>query len=622
MTNNDDKGHGVDWAYVNRLREEMQRELEGFHKRINEIEELRYLEEKIPLASQEKQSGVEVRIGLTAELIENVKSSLTTNPPKVTIKPLRDSDTARKNSSKREAFWNQFLLWINTLVPTLIELADGQGGLGIGILKASGFSWPKEERKRRKNGKEFTETPLEHTNRIRGLKRKWGPPFRAITIHPLTFYFRLGAGGRIAEAVEHSWKPRRQVLKDYNQPIDAFNVTVEQLAATTGQPTETIRSLPYGTSTETLALVTEYWSPDLYQVYINGNLVHEEEGDPGVSYFIAVGRSTSSKDPDKFGFSVAEILRHNEPIINATLTRMAEAANLLVRKRLVMQTPEGFVPEQIADDSGALVDKVYELKGDVIEVLPEQVEVKDPYEGVENIYAAMPFIELMLRITGQHGVAPIFKGMPPGAQGSGYRDVSLYMMAKSQFSYLMQSYSNCLSQFISWLEDQVVKDEREIFVGDVSLRPSDIKDWPAIVTVNIDPLLPQNIIPMGQFYDRMWAEGHIPSRLVVEKGMKEEQPQELRRERDLEDLKRMMQPILFRHVLQVVGMLPTIPMGGGEGGEVEAVTGERGPGGAQQMLEAPGKGESAQAQGGLARGGQPRQPPEEPGTISPSEPAI
>jgi len=596
------------WGYVNRLRAEMQRELEGFHLRIKETEELRYLEEPIPLAPQEKRSGVEVRIGLTAELVENVKSALTNNPPKVTLKPLRTGGPAQANSSKREEFWNQVLIW---LALALLELADGQSGLGIGIIKGSSYPWPKEERKRKKN-----ESPKDHTDRIRALKRKWGIPYRAITIHPLTFYFRLGAGSEIVECIEHSWKPRRQVLKDYEQPLDSLNVTASELAATVGQPEEVIRPLPYGTSTETMALVTEYWSlaDDIYQVYINGNLVHEEEGSPGVHYFVATGRVTSSKDPDKFGFGVAEILRHNEPIINATLTKMAEAADLLVDKRLTIELPEGVgleMEEEVVrgEPTGNVVPKVYKFEKGKAEALPGGAKVRDVFEGVENIYAAMPFLELLLRISGQHGVAPIFKGKSPGAAGSGYRDVSLYAMARSQFAYILKSYCNCVAEFVAWLEEQVLKDGKEVFIGDVSLKPSDIEKWPAIISVTVDPDLPQNIIPMGQFYDRMWAEGHIPSRLVVEKGMKEEQPQGLRRERDLEDMKGMMKPILFNHVLQVVGVLPpTPPAPGGPGGG--GVTAVRTPTQVVPGEEPPGAGESAQASAGAGRGGQPRVPPE------------
>ncbi|GAF86561.1 unnamed protein product, partial [marine sediment metagenome] len=275
--------------------------------------------------------------------------------------------------------------------------------------------------------------------------------------------------------------------------------------------------------------------------------------DPTVRYFIAKGRSTSSKDPDKFGLSVAELLRHNEPIINAILTKMYEAANLIVKKRLTMQTPEGFVPEEEEVD-GNVVTKSITLKEEAIEVLPAEAKIVDPFAGVENIYGAMPFLELLIRITGQHGVAPIFKGQSPGAAGSGYRDVSLYEMAKSQFAYIMRSYANCVAQLITWLEEQVAKDGKEVFIDDLSLRPSDIADWPVIINVDVDPDLPQNIIPMGQFLDRMHAAGHIPSRLVTEKGLKEEDPQGLKRERDLEELKKMMWPMLAQHVLQVVGM--------------------------------------------------------------------
>lgn len=603
------------WTEVNRLFLELQREYEGLHKRINEVEQLRYLEDPIALAPQEKQSGLEIRVGLTAELVENVKSAITTNPARVAFRPLRSGTEAQANSSTRELFWNAFLKWVNTPTPVLNELADAQVGLGVGILKASYYPWPKEERRRKKG-----EGQDDYLDRLKGLKRKWGPYFRAISPHPLTYFFRPGAGNKIAESVEQGWKPRRQVCVDYSLPLESTNISMQDLAASIGQPIEYIRPLPYGTSTETLALVTEYWSPEWYQVYINSALVYEEEN-PKVRYFMAVGRSSSSRDPDKFGLSVAEILRQNEPILNRTLTRMAEAAELVVRKRLTVVLPEGAIAPEGLDESGNPVTKTWVFKPGEVEALPAGAQLKDVFEGAENVYQAMPFVDLMLRLTAQHGVSPLFKGIPPGAAGSGYRDNSLYLMAKSQFQYLLDSYSNCLTEFINWLEEQVVSIGEEVFVENVSLKPSEIKDWPCAVEVSIEPLLPQNIIAEGQFWDRMHSRGHVTRRHVIEKGLREEQPEKMITDRMFEDLQDMLKPILFQDVLRTVGLIKEVPVAPGGDGESPQVTQPGGPGGAQMLLagkkapsaEGESQGEAGLSMGGYTRAGQSRQPPEEAG---------
>ncbi|NIQ82091.1 MAG: hypothetical protein GTN93_29245, partial [Anaerolineae bacterium] len=189
------------------------------------------------------------------------------------------------------------------------------------------------------------------------LKKQWGPPFRLTTVHPLAFYPRLGAGDEIVEWVEHSWKSRRDIYAAYKigriTDLDGGprlpDLPDTLAGALSGQPTEEIRSLPVGIDTSTQCLVTEYWCPTAYQVYVDGRLVHEE-ADPSVHCELCVGRTTASKDPDKLGVSVAEIMRHNEPTLNRTLIRLAEATELLVRKRLTMEVPEGTVIPEVVPD--------------------------------------------------------------------------------------------------------------------------------------------------------------------------------------------------------------------------------------------------------------------------------
>ncbi|KKL80649.1 hypothetical protein LCGC14_2002650 [marine sediment metagenome] len=90
----------VDPTYVFRLLAELQQELEGLHRKMNEVDLLRHYEDDIQLPTGERTSGLEVRIGATSELVENVKASLTSNEPNVVIKALRDGDPAQENTSK------------------------------------------------------------------------------------------------------------------------------------------------------------------------------------------------------------------------------------------------------------------------------------------------------------------------------------------------------------------------------------------------------------------------------------------------------------------------------------------------------------------------------------------
>ena len=616
----------IGWMYVNALLQELQEELRGFHTRVTEVEALRYLEDKIKLPAEEKASGLEIRLGATAELIENVKAALTANKPRVIFEALRTGPTALENTSKREKFWNEYLRWASALVPFLIELADSQT-VALGILKAAYYPWPKKERRRNADEPRTKEGDTEYKDRQRALKRRWGPPFKVITIHPLTFYFRLGPGGELAEVIEHGYKSRREIYAAFGIrgeaqlqsmiPDKLPKETGASLAAVAGFPSEEIQSLPQGVSTSTLALVTEYWAasmpgvPGIYQCYIEGNLVYEEIGDPSVAYFVCPGRTTSSKDPDKFALSIAEILRHNEPTLNRSLTYMAEATELLVRRRLTLEVPEGYTPPaEIIGESNEPQTKTWTFKADKAEALPAGAKIVDPFEGAQNVYQAMPFIDLMLQLLGQHGVSPIFKGVPEGAGGSGYKENSLYLMAKSQFQYLLDSYSRCISNLIEWLEHILVtKAKQEVWVGNLSLTPQDIKAFPTVINVDVEPLLPQNIIAEGQFWDRMHARGHITERTLLEKGLRMEQPEQEMWNRFIEDIQNMLKPVLAQDVLRLVGAMPP-PLVGPDG---ETPIGGQNPTGGNGARGNPVE-EIMKSLGGSTRAGQARQPPEEAGS--------
>lgn len=612
-------------AYIMSLLERLKSEFTIFHQKIDEIERLRYYEDDVGIAPNERKTNLEIRIGLTAELIESVKAASTANPPRAKFKILRKHQDAQKSERNRENFWNDFLHSLNHPVPTLSELADSQAGLGIGILKCAYTPWKSRERYKRPK-----EDEKEHVNRVEGLKKLWGPPFTAVSIHPLSFYFRLGKGNKIVEAIEHSYKPRIEIYGQYN--INDPERYIKGSTAVTGFPVPTVKTLPQGVSTETLCTVTEYWSNvegyTCYQVWVDGKLVYEEEGDATVAYFVCTGRSSSSTDIDKFGVSIAEILRHNEPVINRVLTRMAEASDLVVKKRLAVQYAETSIPPVVFDKDTNPSMANYTFNDEYAESLPAGAQVVDPFEGVHNVYGAMPFIELMLQITAQHGVAPIFKGMPPGSAGSGYRDNSLYMMAKAIYMYLLESYQYCIADAIRWFEWCLVTHVKsDVFMNDFKLSPSDVKDWPASMEVVVEPELPQNMIAEGNFYDSMHSRGHISRRHVQEKGLGIQNPEEEQFNRLLEDVQQALMPALISDVLSTVlpQTEPEEPSGlvGPDGQPISSNgTGQPaggGMGGAQALLgsmqdpngpaNTPGIGrDMGRSRGGQTRGGQPTIP--------------
>ena len=606
-------------SYVYQLREELFKQFEGFRLRIDEIERLKNFEDPIYLTEDERKAGLDVRTGLTADLIEQVKSAVTTNKPLVQGKPLREGQKAQDNSSKRELFWQRFLWRKNRPAPQLSELADAQFGLGLGILKAAYVPWPAAEREKKKG-----EAQRDYLDRTKALRKLWGPPFKLVTVHPLSFVFLSGEANEPSEVIEESLKPKRTMLRKYH--MEQMDELGGRLSMTSGNPTERAQALPQGISTDVMVKTTEYWAKDnVYQVYLDDRLVYQTD-EVWVKYLLTFGRTSSSKDPDKLGLGVAEAMRHIEPLINRSATRMVEAADLLVRKRLAIELPEGSLPDtpSVGADNNPTNDE-YIFTPEKSRVLPPGAQIKDPFAGVEHVYQAMPLLNLLLQMAGQHGIAPIFKGMPPGAAGSGYRDNSLYMMARSQFQYMVYNFEECLAELIRWFEYCLVTYvQQTVYLDDLELDPSDVEDFPLEWHVTIEPYLPQNVIAEGQFYAQLAEKGHIPERLFLEEGLKKNQPDELMYELMLEDLQNSLKPALYMDVLTTVGAGPKSPSSlvGPNGQPITAnpnaavnpvnpmspaIT--RSPGGTQQAL-------SSMSRGGTAGRGQ-MQPPNEPGSFPP-----
>lgn len=625
-----------DAAYVTSYLKNSQRELEGLHKKVIEIEALRHGEDKIDLPSIRKRTGIEVHVLQLADMIESVKSSILAKVPRTRIKPIRSGDAAKANSSKREQWHDK---WLERILDAIFDCVDSCVGNGAGYLKGVYVPWDPEELRQRPD-----ENDKQYNRRVRAYKQKCGPPFAAVSPHILTMYPRLGVADLIVENLEHSWRPKVETYAKYrvDSDSDAKQKSRGELsraglkeydenrakmygAVGTGQPEEILRPLPYGQDTTTMCLVTEYWNDSLYQVYVNRQLLYEEEN-PQVAYFIARGRTSSSKDPDKLGISVAEALRINEPTVNRTLTNIAEAVDLQVNPPLTVELPQGSSDywEPTIGANNNPTPREFTFTSDKAKALPPGAKVVRPYDGSEQAYGAMPFLQLLLQLMGQHGLAPIFKGMPTGASSSGYRDNSLYLMAAAQFNYIVRQIQKMLADYLTWMEDQIVALGVEVWLGELKMTPKDIEDWPAEIEVHLDPELPQNLIAEGQFWMEAAKEGFTSRRYATEHGLKIEQPEEVEDERRLEQAQEMLWPLVIQEAMNRLQIgAPDAPppapaLQDGSNGLVDqygnplAPSKPPAPGGVQQVMGAQRENGAGPANAGPGRGAS--QPPNTPGT--------
>ena len=159
-------------------------------------------------------------------------------------------------------------------------------------------------------------------------------------------------------------------------------------------------------------------------------------------------------------------------------------------------------------------------------------------------------------------------------------------------------------------------------VGNLSLTPEDIKAFPALIDINVEPLLPQNLISEGQFWDRMHARGHITRRTHLQTGLRIQQPEQEIRNRLIEDIQDALKPFLVEDVLTTVGVIQPQPTGlVGPDGKTP-VSGPKGPPGPTGGGNGAGRSaieEIMKSMGGYTRAGQPRQPPEEAGAFPPGQ---
>ncbi len=613
-----------DFNYVRTKLETLKQELYGFHVKIDEIERNKYYEDKSYLDKTKVVTGQQVRVGLTAELLENIKAAILAQRPIVRFKPLRNHKDAEANASKREHFWQDVMnrrLGGHNLPNYIAELCDGQL-LGAGIYKAakSLIRWdPKQLKKRRK------ESSQEHVDRVRGLKKRWGHVIGVQVCHPLVAFFRTGRGGEIEELIEWSYKSKLSVYEQYN--LSDTQVNAAAAAGMTGMPTQWVRPVASGVNLTDYVEVFEYWNAECYQIYVNATLVYEEcvakDGKrPSVSYFFAPGKASSSRDPDKWGISVAENLRINEPQINRQLTLMLEASELVTNKKLTLEVPESYTPEVEDDGAGGNRTKTFTFRDDSADPMPPGAKIVDPYEGVEKVYDAMPLVQLLIQIANAHGISPLFKGISPGAAGSGYRDNSLYMMARSMFDYIIDSLEGCLTAELEWEEWCLTEHvDDECWSGEYSLDTSDIEDWPCEIIVELKPSLPQNLIAEGQFWEGQRQSGNV-SRSYVRERLGIEQPDEMQDEIDMEQLQELIKPrVLQDAMMAVFGPSPEQQQAQAESGSgLVGPDGKPIQSGAASGLTMPGAGQNGGGRGemlqrgaGFATGGQPKAPTTQPG---------
>lgn len=635
----EDKGYSgfiPDATYVTRYLESMRFKTRGLKERIKQIEQVRYLEDPIQLSAEEVKTGIEVRIGATAEMGETIKASIIANIPMVHVEPGSDREGSQDNASKREHFWNRVLERLQSGTPELDRFVDAVSNLGVGFLKGYQDEWPGEERIKRSD-----ESYDEHLERVTALKRVWGPPVGAINIHPSAMYPRFGRGNKLTENCEHSYKPRVDVWRNYGISDkrdfytkrlgkDILDKEVAQLlVAQTGVPTPEERPQPYGWSGTTECLVTEYWMKDCHQVYIDRSLIYQELGSPGVTYIMALGRTNSSNEYDKLGFGVAELMSVNERAVNRGLTRMMEAMEVIVHPRNALELPAESTfylesDEQEGENQGEARPFEIRFEADKAKAVPPGGKIVDTFPNAAQVFQGLQAIQVIMGVMNSHGANPLFKGVPTAANGSGYNNNSMLNSAKAQYQYIVNNIQMAYSELVRWWESRLVHTGEKWYIDELELEPSDVTKWPAKVTVSITPNLPQDMMAKGTFWDRMFASRHVPRRVVREQGLDIEDPEAMEWEVMREDLRESLKPQLYLDVIAATQGPPPAPpqsMQPNESQELDpGQMGIRDRGGTTRFQQNGAGRDSGRTMAGLESGGQAQQPRILPGDTTPRNP--
>lgn len=446
------------------------------------IDQVIYLQQKVEIPENFKNTAVEVRTPLPMHIANSITAALSINNPKVIFKPIEFGDPGEDNASYRERFfeasWTRqqrekrrrvYRVFMHSVVTK-----------GMGVLKTferKNRAWAKYEDFSKAYANELDqklrEGSLDQDSRSRlydtgteEYKRGLPYPIETTDIPPETFYYQQGEDGlvRVAEVKD---VPYYDTLIHYGRGFDESGKICFDNVAGLSVPRQEWHRLMKNSTRKTIQMV-ELWDWEYCTIILSGpgDMPSAGTGRPPTGevvkrwkhnygdetlkvlkgpYFAASGLLTSSRLPEQANLSVLFAYLHLFPLLNSLLTMQSQAAFSFAYPAYRRTTPAAFgLPESPFGIDAAELQAGRE-KVTPGTIFPHDIAPMDQPRTTVDLDKAINFVRGMIDMALPDSVQGVVSG-----ETAGYALNQAARLASLQWSPIVENVQDCLSERVGW----------------------------------------------------------------------------------------------------------------------------------------------------------------------------
>jgi len=446
------------------------------------IDRVIYLEQRVEIPENFKNTAVEVRTPLPMHIANSITAALSINNPKVIFKPIEFGDPGEDNAAYRERFFEASWLRQQREKRRRIYRVFMHSVVtkGLGVLKTferKNRAWAKYQDFSTSYAdsldKRMREGVIDQDARSRlydsgteEYKRGLPYPIETTDIPPETFYYQQGEDGltRVAEVKD---VPYYDTLCHYGAAFDERGrVCLDDVMGLPVPRQEWHRTFKH-TDRKTIQMV-ELWDWEYCTIILRGpgDLPTAGSGASGSGctvkrwkhtygdetlrvlkgpYFHASGILTSSRQPDQASLSVLFAYLHLFPLLNSLLTMQSQAAFSFAYPAYRRTTPAAFgLPESpFGLDAQELQSNREKITPGTI--FPHDVAPMDQPRTTVDLDKAINFVRGMIDMALPDSVQGVVSG-----ETAGYALNQAARLASLQWSPIIENVQDCLSERVGW----------------------------------------------------------------------------------------------------------------------------------------------------------------------------
>lgn len=461
---------------------DLRKDFEKRDKMFSLIDQVIFLQQKVEIPENFKNTAVEVRTPLPMHIANSITAALSINNPKVIFKPIEFGDPGEDNASYRERFFEAswirqqrekrrriYRLFMHSVVTK-----------GIGVFKTferKKRAWAKYEDFAKNKADELDTMLREGTldpdsrarlydNSTEEYKRGLPYPIETTEVPPETYYYQQGEDGlvRVAEVKD---VPYYDTLCHYGATFtEGGKVSMDSMTSLP-IPRSEWHNVLKNSDRKTIQMV-ELWDWEYCTIILRGpgDMPAAGSGRPGSGccvrrykhsygdpilkvlkgpYFHASGILTSSRQHEQANLSVLFAYLHLFPLLNSLLTMQSQAAFSFAYPAYRRTTPPTFgLPESPFGLDAAELQAARE-KITPGTIFPHDVAPMDQPRTTVDLDKAINFVRGMIDMALPDSVQGVISG-----ETAGYALNQAARLASLQWSPIIENVQDCLAQRVGW----------------------------------------------------------------------------------------------------------------------------------------------------------------------------